>query len=103
MLPLKTESEFNAIVKNIVSYCNGKNKRLTKPAYQFISCASGFIAHYDVYGFMREYNGKQLTRAIIRNHGGNQWRNFTPLDKDYLYYMQKKALYNAIYDKLLAY
>ncbi|MGI9142569.1 MAG: hypothetical protein ACR2IJ_05215, partial [Fluviibacter sp.] len=30
-------------------------KHLTKDAYSFVSCMSGFIAHYNHYGFMEHY------------------------------------------------
>ena len=31
-----------------------------------------------------------------RNASANQWKNFTPSDRDYEYYMSKKEIYNRI-------
>jgi len=100
MLQVKTEKEVNAIVKNTLGYCKGKSKRLTKASYNFIMLSSGFIAHYNIDGFLSEYNANDLAKAIIQNKPFNQWNNFTELDRDYRYYMQKKVIYNSICDAL---
>lgn len=75
----------------------GNIDHLTKSAYNFIYQASGFIAHYNLYGFREEYRDvSTLKRAISRNYGANQWRNFRPGDSSYEYYMAKRDCYNSI-------
>lgn len=75
----------------------GDISHLTKSAYNFIYQASGFIAHYNLYGFRDEYaNVEILKRAIARNYGANQWRNFRPGEQNYDYYMAKRDCYNNI-------
>ena len=41
-------------------------------------------------------------KDIEQNYKQNQWRNFTPNDEHYQYYMSKRAVYNEILGKLLA-
>lgn len=95
---LKTTREVELIVssfrkifmKEDVSY-------LTKSAYDFIYLSSGFIAHYNIFGFQDYYDDVEfLKRDILRNKSMNQWNNFQPNERDYDYYMQKKAIYNMI-------
>ena len=70
---------------------------LTKSAYNFLYLSSGFIAHYNLYGFQAEYTDvNKLKRELAHNYGANQWRNFGPKDPDYSYYMEKRDIYNRI-------
>jgi hypothetical protein len=69
---------------------------LNKTGYNFLYLASGFIAHYDLYGFIASYTGKSLKQDIISYAGQNQWNNFRPGERDYDYYMAKKDVYNRI-------
>ena len=72
-------------------------EHLTKSAYKFLYLSSGFIAHYNLYGFRDHYaNVNDLKRAIARNYGANQWRNFRPGERDYEYNMAKRDCYNSI-------
>lgn len=70
---------------------------LTKGAYNFLYLSSGFIAHYNIYGFREEYRDVDyFRRRILDNQPVNQWNNFHPGDRDYDYMIQKKRIYNAI-------
>ncbi len=70
---------------------------LTKAAYGHLYLCSGFIAHYDIWGFRDHYkNVSWLMDTIKHNAPINQWNNFHPGEKDYDYYMQKKEIYNQI-------
>ena len=101
LVPL-TQRQISMIVGNIrkVITTNDINL-LSKQAYNFLYLASGFIAHYNLYGFRDAYGtGRALARDILRNKGINQWDNFRPGERDYEYMMGKKACYNQICDML---
>ena len=75
----------------------GNIEHLSNSAYKFLYLSSGFIAHYNLGGFRVHYaNTEDLSRAIAENLPMNQWNNFTPRDKDFAYYMQKKEIYNRL-------
>ena len=108
MLELKTDRQCILIVNNVVAACKDINK-LNKTGYDFINIASGFIAHYNLHGFIDAYNRRSLRadaldvydrhslRAdILFNKANNQYDNFHPGEENYEYYMQKKQIYNAI-------
>ena len=97
MLELKTDRQCILIVNNVVAACKDINK-LNKTGYDFINIASGFIAHYNLHGFIDYYGreGNCLLVDILRNKANNQWDNFHPGEENYEYYMQKKQIYNAI-------
>lgn len=95
MTPL-TELQKTLIVNNIVKACNDIDS-LNKTGYRYINLCSGFIAHYDLWGFMNAYREPgSLKRDIINYAGQNQWRNFRTGERDYDYYMAKKDVYNRI-------
>ena len=94
MTPL-TERQKTLIVNNVVKACNNIDN-LNKTGYNFLYLASGFIAHYNLYGFIASYTGQSLKRDIISFAGQNQWNNFRPGERDYDYYMAKKDVYNRI-------
>ena len=75
---------------------------LTKQSYNFLYLSSGFIAHYNLYGFRAEYeNTNRLANHIMDNQPHNQWNNFRPGEKDYDYYMAKKECYNMVCAELI--
>ena len=75
----------------------GDINNLSKSAYNFLYQSSGFIAHFNLYGFRDRYkNVDDLKRAIARNYGANQWRNFGGKDPNHLYMMSKRDCYNNI-------
>lgn len=97
-----TENQRVRIVNNIVKAANGDINKLSKQAYNFLYLASGFIAHYNHYGFMAYYDEpNKLKRDILANRRFNQWLNFRPGERDYDYYMSKADIYNRICDQLI--
>lgn len=94
-----TEQQKTLIVNNIVKACKDITQ-LNGTGYKFINLANGFIAHYDLRGFIAYYSSESLKKDIIRYKNQNQWNNFTPKDTDYDYYMSKKDVYNRIVEKI---
>lgn len=97
-LELQTPRQVDLIVSSLrkVFETNDINN-LTNAAYKFLYLSSGFIAHYNLYGFRIEYNDvEKLKRDLAKNHFSNQWNNFRPGERDYDYMMQKKEIYNRI-------
>ena len=94
--------QISMIVGNIRKVVTtGDSRNLTKQAYNFLCLASGFIAHYNLYGFQDAYkNTGELATAILNNKANNQWGNFRSDDPYYEYMMAKKKCYNAICDML---
>jgi len=90
-----TERQKTLIVNNVVKAVKNIDN-LNKTGYNFLYLASGFIAHYDLYGFIASYTGQSLKQDIISYAGQNQWNNFRPGERDYNYYMAKKDVYNRI-------
>lgn len=99
MLTPMTLKEQDLTVKNVLAACKDINK-LNSRGYKFLHLANGFIAHYNIHGFKDFYSEFSLTKDIIDNATHNQWRNFTPADRDYDYQMAKKAVYNRILEAL---
>ena len=97
-MELKTLRQTDLIVSSIRKVFQTEDiNNLTKSAYNFLSLSSGFIAHYNLYGFRGHYDDvNDLKRELANNYCSNQWNNFTPRDKDYEYMMQKKEIYNRI-------
>lgn len=99
MTPLTTRQK-QLIVSNIVKAVKNIDN-LNKTGYNFIYQCSGFIAHYDMYGFIASYTGESLKRDILSYAGQNQWRNFRPGERDYEYYKAKADVYNEIVSQLV--
>jgi hypothetical protein len=100
MTPL-TERQKTLIVSNIVKACKNIDN-LNKTGYKYINLCSGFIAHYDLYGFIAHYSTpSSLKRDIISYAGQNQWNNFRPGERDYDYMMAKKDVYNRIVAQIM--
>lgn len=99
-LLLKTPRQEQLIVSSLRKvFKTGNIDELTKAAYDFVMLSSGFIAHYNLYGFREEYRDVNYFRQqILSNQRMNQWDNFRPGERDYEYMMQKKRIYNAICD-----
>lgn len=97
MIKLKTETQVALIVANVVKACTDITK-LNGTGYGYVYQCCGFIAHYNIHGFIAYYQGEQssLREDLIRNARMNQWDNFRPGQDNYEYYMQKKAIYNKI-------
>jgi hypothetical protein len=90
-----TERQKTLIVNNVVKAVKNIDN-LNKTGYNFVYQCSGFIAHYDLYGFIATYTGESLKQDLISFAGQNQWRNFRPGERDYDYMMAKKDVYNRI-------
>jgi len=99
MTPL-TERQKTLIVNNVVKACKNIDD-LNRTGYNFVYQASGFIAHYDLYGFIASYTGQSLKRDIVSFAGQNQWNNFRPGERNYEYYMSKKDVYNRIVKEIM--
>jgi hypothetical protein len=99
MTPL-TERQKTLIVNNVVKACKNIDN-LNKTGYNFVYQASGFIAHYNLYGFIASYTGESLKRDIVSFAGQNQWNNFRPGERNYDYYMAKKDVYNRIIKEIM--
>ena len=95
MLVALTERQKTLIVNNVVKAVKNIDN-LNKTGYNFLYLASGFIAHYNMYGFIAEYSGRSLKRDIVSYAGQNQWKNFRPGESNYDYYMSKADVYNRI-------
>ena len=96
-----TERQKVLIVSNVVKACKNIDN-LNKTGYNFVYQCSGFIAHYDLYGFISAYSTPgSLKRDIISYAGQNQWNNFRPGERDYDYMMAKKDVYNRIVAQIM--
>lgn len=95
-----TERQKTLIVNNVVKACRNIDS-LNKTGYDFLYQCSGFIAHYDLYGFQEAYSDGSLKRDLVSYAGQNQWKNFRPGERDYDYYMSKADVYNRILAEIL--
>ncbi len=95
-----TERQKALIVSNVVKAC--KNiYNLNNTGYKYINLCSGFIAHYDLYGFQDFYSDNSLKHDIVSFAGQNQWSNFRPGEKGYDYAMAQKDVYNRILAQIM--
>jgi hypothetical protein len=99
MLTLKTVKQCQMIVNNVLKACKDINQ-LNKQGYNFLYLCSGFIAHYNLYGFIDYYKFESLERDILRFKNNNQWSNFRIGEKDSEYYHQMRDIYNTICKQL---
>lgn len=78
-------------------FATGDIENLTSAAYKYIYIASGFIAHYNLNGFRDAYQDVSRLRSdILANAQRNAWRNFSPVDQGYDYYMSKADVYRGL-------
>ena len=96
-----TQREKELTSKNILAACKDITK-LNKRGYDFINMASGFIAHYNLQGFIAYYSEHSLQEDIERNAKANQWTNFRAGERDADYYHAKRDCYNMILGGLVA-
>ena len=97
--PIALEKQVR-IARNVAKACKEVDS-LSKTAYNYLYLCSGFIAHYDYWGFVHHYKyAADLREDILANKNQNQWRNFRPGDNDYEYYKSKADLYNRIIDEI---
>ena len=97
MLTLLTVRQERLIVKNVLDACKDIEK-LNKTGYNFLYLSSGFIAHYDLGGFISYYEQESLKKDILDFAAQNTWTNFQPGEENYEYYHQKARIYKMIVD-----
>ena len=95
-----TERQKSLIVSNVVKACKDITQ-LNKTGYRYLNLCSGFIAHYDLYGFIDFYTHVNLKNDLVGFAGQNQWKNFRPGERDYEYYMAKADVYNRILKEIM--
>lgn len=95
-----TERQQTLIVNNVVRACEDIEK-LNRTGYRYLYLCSGFIAHYNLYGFRDTYSDGSLRSDILKHQSSNQWNNFQPGEENYDYYKSRARVYNQIVDKLL--
>lgn len=75
--------------------------KLSVKAYNFIHICSGFIAHYNIRGFIAEYGtASNLADAVLRNRIMNKYDNFHPGEENYEYYHQKAEIYDTLCNEI---
>jgi len=94
-----TEKEKVLTTKNVLAACKDVTK-LNKRGYDFLYQAAGFIAHYNLNGFIDYYTQNDLASDIKEYAEWNQWNNFSKADTYYEYKMAKKDVYNRILEAL---
>jgi hypothetical protein len=91
-----TERQKTLIVNNVIKAVKNIDS-LNKTGYNYLYLCCGFIAHYNLYGFIAAYSKPNtLKNDLIANADCNQWRNFRLGERDYDYYMSKADVYNRI-------
>lgn len=90
-----TEIQKLEIVENVISAVKDIST-LNEVGYKFISGASGFIAHYDLNGFISCYTDNSLKDDILFYAKQNQWGNYRNGEPNYDYYKSKQDIYNRI-------
>jgi hypothetical protein len=95
-----TPMQQTRIVNNVVKACSDI-EQLNSTGYKYLYLCSGFIAHYNLYGFINYYSNSNLKRDILNNERFNMWTNFKPEDRDYDYYMSKAQVYQRIIKALV--
>lgn len=98
-LTAHTERQATLIVNNVLRACADITK-LNSTGYKYINLCSGFIAHFNRYGFIDYYTRNSLKEDILRNYHANQWLNFRPGDQNYEYYQSKARIYARIVEGL---
>jgi hypothetical protein len=90
------------MIGNILDACR-EIRKLSLEAYRWIHLRAGFIAHYDLEGFIEEYQTCQNLRDnIIANQIHNTSCNRSRKDRDYPYCLEQCEMYQQIVERLLA-
>jgi len=99
MLKPIDKKQAQLIIKNIIKACKDISK-LNNTGYKFIINCSGFIAHYDLQGFIQNYQCESLKSHILHFRNQNQWANFRIGEPNAEYYHSKRDIYNEILKSL---
>jgi hypothetical protein len=110
-LELIEQSKVNGILSNFRTMFKANNVfKMNRSGYGFIYLASGFIAHYNMFGFQQHYGEQdrknyleygdmtRLALEILDNVEPNKWLNFRAGEENYNYMMQKADIYRQIYE-----
>lgn len=96
-----TTTQAQRIASNLATACRDISK-LNATAYRFISGCPGFIAHYDLRGFIAYYSSASLRDDILGYQRINQWHNFRPGERDADYYHSKRDVYNEACKRIIS-
>ena len=99
--PLDPE-KVSRILNNVLAACRDISC-ISVEAYRWLHLRAGFIAHFDLDGFIEEYqSGQNLRDNILANQIHNTCCNRIKKDKDYPYYLQQCEMYQQLVERLLA-
>jgi hypothetical protein len=99
--PLEKDKSLR-VMNNILAACRDITC-LSLEGYRWIHLRAGFIAHYDLEGFIEEYQTcRNLRDNILANQIHNTCCNRSRKDRDYPYYLQQCEMYQQIVEQLLA-
>ena len=99
MLTAITIKETELTFKNIISAVKDIEK-LNKRGYNHLYLMSGFIAHYDLGGFIDYYRETSLKDKIVSSIKAYNYDNFSQSDKDWDYYKAKIELNKMLLEEL---
>ena len=99
----KEDIERLSVVRNFQKVIKARDMSLmNKELYQFLNLYCGFIAHYNIHGFIEYYEDPGSLRAeILHWQAANQWSNFRIGEQNAAYYHSKRDVYNQICKALL--
>ena len=102
MLHPHTPDKVARIINNTLEACKDITL-LTIESYRWLHLRAGFIAHFDLEGFIENY---QTSLNLRENILANQIHNTSCIrslkDRDYPYYLQQCEMYQQIVEQLLA-
>ena len=95
MIKPLTPRQKKMIVNNVIRATRNIHA-LSRSGYRFLYLCSGFIAHYDLGGFIAYYADHDLRTDILQHVKNNEYRNFKPGDEYFDYYQSKADVYRQI-------
>ena len=102
MLHPHTPDKVARIINNVLEACKDIT-HLSMESYRWLHLRAGFIAHFDLEGFIENYQTSlNLRENILANQIHNTCCNRSKKDKDYPYYMQQCEMYQQIVEQLIA-
>jgi hypothetical protein len=101
MIEPLTQRQQDIIASNVIK-ATRDIRMLNRTAYKYLNLCSGFIAHYDLHGFIAYYQDHSLREDILANSRQNMWLNFRPEDENYAYYQTKAEVYKRILKSIKA-
>ena len=102
MLHPHTSEKVARIINNVLAACK-EITHLSMESYRWLHLKAGFVAHFDLEGFIEEYQTCQNLRDnILVNQIHNTSCNRSKKDSEYPYYLQQSEMYNQIVKSLIA-